>query len=57
MKEIQVCSRCVMDNSSDNSIVFDDKGHCNYCTKALSEINTTVYFPNELGQKKFDEMI
>ena len=57
MKEIQVCSRCVMDNTSDNSIVFDDKGHCNYCTKALSEINTTVYFPNELGQKKLDEMI
>jgi len=46
-----------MDNSSDNSIVFDQEGHCNYCTKALGEINTTVYFPNEAGQRKLEEMI
>ena len=57
MKEIRVCSRCVMNDASDENIVFDSEGHCNYCTKALSEINTTVYFPNELGHKKLEEMI
>ena len=57
MEKIRVCKRCVMDNSSDKSITFDENGFCNYCTKALSEINTTVYFPNETGKRKLEEMI
>ena len=46
----QRCTRCIMDNSSDSTIVFDEEGHCNYCTDALKEIGTTTYFPGpEMG--------
>lgn len=51
------CCRCVMDDSSDRNISFDENGFCSYCSKALSEINTTVYFPGEEGEKKLSEMI
>lgn len=53
----QRCTRCVMDNKSDRNIIFDERGYCSYCTKALSEINTTVFFPGETGKKKLEEMI
>ena len=57
MKEISRCTRCVMDNSSDSTITFNEKGECNYCTQTLSEIGTTTYFPNEEGEKKLRAMI
>lgn len=57
MSEIKYCTRCVMNNASDKSITFDEHGYCNYCTKAISEINTTTYFPNEAGKKRLDEMV
>ena len=57
MKEYKICNRCVMDNSSDTKIVFDVNGCCNYCTSALEEINTTTYFPNEVGGKKLEEKL
>lgn len=37
-----------MDDSSDSSIVFDNKGVCNYCTLAFEQ-KENVYFPNEQG--------
>ena len=55
--EIIRCKRCVMDNSSDANISFDQNGYCNYCTKALSEINTTTYFPGEKGKEKLESML
>lgn len=55
--DFQRCTRCIMDNSSDGSITFDENGVCNYCTSAYKEINTTTYFPNEVGEKKLEEMI
>ena len=57
MKHYQICTRCVMDNASDSTITFDEHGCCDYCTKALSKINTTMYFPNESGRQKLNEMI
>lgn len=57
MKKYQRCSVCVMDNESDDTIVFDEKGQCNYCKEAFSQINTTVYFPNEEGKRKLDSLI
>lgn len=57
MSEIKRCTRCVMDNSSDSTITFNEKGECNYCTQALSEIGTTTYFPNKMGEAKLKEMI
>ena len=57
MSDIKRCSRCVMDNSSDNTITFNEKGECNYCTQALTEIGTTTYFPNEIGEQKLKDLI
>lgn len=53
--EYQICNRCVMDNF-DSTIKFDENGICNYCTEALARLPDT-YFPNEIGEKKFQEMI
>ena len=57
MKEVQRCTRCIMDNVSDATIRFDAQGHCNYCKKAVEEINTTTYFPNEEGEKKLKALL
>ena len=46
-----------MNDSSDKTITFDENGCCNYCTKALSEINTTTYFPNEKGKIRLEDMV
>ncbi len=56
MKEIIRCKRCVMDNSSDETITFDENGYCNYCTNALAQIGK-VYFPNEEGKKRLDALL
>ena len=52
----QRCTRCVMDNRSDSTITFDENGYCNYCTQALEEMDR-VYFPNEEGQRKIEELV
>lgn len=56
MRKYQICSRCVMDNASDDTITFDENGCCNYCTEALSR-KDNVYFPNQEGQKKIESML
>lgn len=53
----QRCRRCIMDNRADSSITFDEQGYCNYCSSAIREINTTVYFPGEQGKKKLEKLI
>lgn len=55
-KKICVCKRCIMDDSSDLTISFDEQGFCNYCTEAY-ERKKTVYFPNEEGKKKLEAII
>lgn len=50
------CKRCVMNDSSDKQIGFDDKGYCNYCTNALIK-KKYVYFPNEEGQLMIKRMV
>lgn len=57
MSNFQRCTRCVMDNSSDDTIVFGENGYCNYCTKAYGRINTTDFFPGELGAQKLETLI
>lgn len=52
----QICTRCVMDNSSDQTITFNNQGFCNYCVAALRAKEYT-YFPNEEGKKKLDALI
>ncbi len=56
MKEVRRCTRCVMDDRSDATIKFDEKGRCDYCTSAI-ETRERSYFPNEEGKRKVDEMI
>ncbi len=54
---MRVCKRCVMNDSSDPTITFDENGYCNYCTSALAQINTTTYFPGAEGAVKLDSML
>ena len=54
---IRVCKRCVMNDSSDPTITFDENSYCNYCTNALAQINTTTYFPGTEGALKLDFML
>jgi len=55
-KIVQVCTRCVMDNISDETIRFEEDGTCNYCNDAL-KAKDKVYFPNEKGKMKLEAMI
>lgn len=45
---IRRCNRCIMDNSADPFIVFDENGICNYCTDAL-KLKDRIYFPKDNG--------
>lgn len=45
----QRCTRCIMDNKSDDTISFDKDGHCNYCNDVLKRI-PKEYFAKE-GKK------
>ena len=56
MEYYRRCTRCVMDNKSDNTIQFDNNGYCNYCTEALSQIGK-VYFPNDEGARRLNELL
>lgn len=55
-KKIQRCTRCIMDNSSDNTIRFNENGVCNYCTEAYIR-KEKVYFPGIEGNLKFENLI
>ena len=54
---MKICKRCVMNDSSDPTITFDENGFCNYCTTAFAQINTTTYFPGPEGAVKLDSML
>ena len=55
-KEVRRCNRCIMDDSSDSTIEFDEYGNCNYCNLALKQMET-LYFPNEEGKAKLEALI
>ena len=54
--EYQRCKRCVMDNSSDTTILFDENGFCNYCAEALKN-KEIVYFPNKEGEYHLNTLL
>lgn len=54
--EIKRCTRCIMDNSSDETIVFDSNGVCNYCSEAEMRM-AKVYFPNKEGEIRLDNIL
>lgn len=45
-----------MDNSSDPTIRFDERGRCDYCTAALGRIGVS-YFPDAQGEEKLTAML
>lgn len=53
---MQTCVRCVMNDSADDRISFDENGYCNYCVDALRK-RDAWYYPNEVGQKKLEELV
>lgn len=52
----RICNRCVMDNSSDDTIEFNENGYCNYCSDAIKS-KSIRYFPNAEGKKKLDDLM
>ena len=56
MEMVTRCTRCIMDDSSDPTIHFDEQGHCNYCTAALKE-KDSIYFPNAEGQRRLEALV
>ncbi|MFG6334314.1 MAG: N-acetyl sugar amidotransferase [Lachnospiraceae bacterium] len=52
----RTCKRCVMNDSTDSMILFDEKGQCNYCTKAYDDIGRR-YFPDEEGARRLEKLL
>lgn len=55
MTTYQRCMYCVMDNTSDKSIFFDENGVCNYCKQA-KKLLALEYHPDDVGYKQFKQM-
>lgn len=55
MKNIQICSRCVMDSTA-NEITFDENGICNYCHYYDNNLINEI-FSNRGGEKKIEKLI
>lgn len=55
-EDIRRCSRCVMDNRADKTIVFDKRGICNHCKDAELEFRHH-FFPNEEGKEKLVNLL
>lgn len=53
-KDLQVCTRCVMD-TSDPEIKFDANGVCNHCHE-FDDVTSKNWFPNDEGTKKLKEI-
>jgi len=45
-----------MNNSSDDTITFNELGQCNYCVTALA-VKDKVYFPNEKGAEYLEGVV
>lgn len=56
MREIKRCTRCIMDDRSDDTIRFDAEGRCNYCTEAIKQADS-IYFPGEEGKQKLEALL
>ncbi len=53
---MKTCNFCVLNNSTDSKMSFDENGVCSYCKDALNR-KQLVYFPNELGQQKLNSLV
>lgn len=55
--DFQRCTRCIMDNSADPFIEFDEKGVCNYCKTADEKRRRLDSISPDEKRKKLEEMI
>lgn len=54
MSEYQICTRCVMDTTSDKNITFDRDGFCNYCNTYFKRENE-VLVKGEKGREALEK--
>ncbi|WP_294285693.1 N-acetyl sugar amidotransferase [uncultured Chryseobacterium sp.] len=54
-KTVQICANCIMD-STDETIIFDDQGVCDYCSNYYNNILPN-WHPNEQGEKEIQKVI
>lgn len=54
-KSVQICTNCIMD-STDETIVFDEKGVCDYCANYYDNILPN-WHPNAEGEKEIQKVI
>lgn len=57
MNDFKRCTKCVMDNQSDDTITFDNNGVCNYYLDAVAQMESGSYLPNEEGKRRLEEML
>lgn len=55
-RDYRICTRCIMDNVSSPSIVFDDKGVCNFCHK-FDEDNSLYGYKGVKSDERLLELI
>lgn len=54
-RSYQICTRCIMD-TTDQDIVFDEKGICNHCHSYIERLASRSYSEEE-RKEKLDELI
>jgi N-acetyl sugar amidotransferase len=57
IKDIQVCTRCVMDNIGNNVISFDGSGQCNYCSDFFRVQQLHAMDDHAGNQRKLDAIV
>lgn len=53
----KICARCVMDNTNDPNISFDDSGICNYCHDFDTTSKLTIYRTEDALNKDFSKIL
>ncbi len=56
MREYKICSRCIMDTTSDPNLVLDSQGVCNYCRR-FEKVKKKYWITGNEGQKLLEEAI
>ena len=55
-EKYQICTRCILDTTVVNDILFDDRGVCNYC-QYYDDLASTTLYSGEERDKKLSELI
>lgn len=55
MREYKICSRCIMDTTSDPNLILDENGICNYCHNYDSAVKT-ISHKRENGKEKLEQL-